>query len=42
MGKFKLDELENVVNLLFPNKTEEEKRALIDELSEGYTPKESK
>ncbi len=40
LGKFKMDELENVVDMLFPTKTVEEKKTLLDQLCEGYKPRQ--
>ncbi len=41
LGKFNLDELENVVHMLFPHKSEEETRKILDLLCEGYEAKPS-
>ncbi|KAK2151621.1 hypothetical protein LSH36_356g01032 [Paralvinella palmiformis] len=41
MGKFKADELNNVILMLFPNKSEEEQKKLLENLLEG-TPEEGK
>lgn len=35
-----MDELENVVDMLFPTKTVEEKKTLLDQLCEGYKPRQ--
>lgn len=37
LGKFELEELDNVVAMLFPDKTKEERKAILDKLCEGYT-----
>ena len=39
LGKFKKDELENVVQMLFPTKSEEERKGLLGKLMEGYKPR---
>ena len=39
MGKFKADELNSVILLLFPNKSEEDRKKLLEVLLEG-TPEE--
>ena len=39
LGKFKLEELENVLVVLFPTKTAEERQAILDKMIEGYTPR---
>ena len=42
LGKFKVNELDNVVRMLFPTKTESEQRELLAKLCEGYkAPPES-
>ena len=36
LGKFELEELDNVVAMLFPAKTQDERKAILDKLCEGY------
>ena len=39
LGKFNLDELENVLQVLFPTKSDEERKKMMDTLCEGYEAK---
>lgn len=42
LGKFKVNELDNVIHMLFPTKTEQEQKDLLSKLCEGYkAPPES-
>ena len=38
LGSVKMDELEGVIDMLFPLKTPEEKKKMMDVLTEGYEP----
>ena len=38
LGKFDKTELENVVGMLFPTKPEEERKAMLNKMMEGYQP----
>ena len=38
LGKFDVDELENVLVMLFPNKSENERKEMMEKLCEGYDP----
>lgn len=42
LGKFNREELENVVAMLFPTKTLEERKVLLDKLMEGYVEPQAK
>ena len=36
LGKFHTEELDNVVAMLFPAKNQSERKAILDQLCEGY------
>ena len=38
LGQFQPEELQNVIEMLFPLKTPDEKKEIMARLTEGYTP----